>query len=112
MRERGEAFGCRELEPDGCHQARAFESPDAELKKLGLVRAGSLYILETETAVQQKPKEAKALIAEYKNAFVHTLDIKFSATRAKEMDDFIIELDHDIDQLNVELRYRPAVPTT
>jgi hypothetical protein len=89
---------------------RAADPGESKLRKLGLTRAGSLYVLEDESQAEQKRAEAQALIDAYKTAYVQTLDIKFAAARAKEMDDFNIELDHDIEELNVELRYRPARP--
>ena len=94
----------------GAGKVRGGEGPEAALTRLGLERAGSLYTLVCEADVQQKLSEVQPLFKDYAAAYALTLDIQFAAARAKEMDDLIIELDHDIETLNVELGYRPGRP--
>jgi uncharacterized protein with PIN domain len=91
-------------------RVHAAEGPEEVLKKHGLKRAGSLYVLEQEAVVRSKLGEAQSALNNYAASVRNRWAIEFSAARAQKLENDIIELDYEIGALNLELERTPAHP--
>jgi hypothetical protein len=82
--------------------------PEQRLKDLGLVPKGSLYVLQRESNVRDKLREAESSFDEYKSAFERMSDIQIGQARIRDLSQYIrVTLDHDIDVLDMMLRNQP-----
>jgi hypothetical protein len=90
----------------------ADESPGKRLESLGLKRDRTYYVLERESEVGLRLSNARSLFEQYSAVVNHKAGIQYDQARALQLDQYVIELDHDIANLWVENEHRPARPNS
>jgi serine/threonine protein kinase len=87
-------------------------SPDDRLQQFGLKRAAKVYILAQEAEFEQKFKNSRSAVEDYRSNLDRRFNIQLASERIQQLAQIIPQLEFSIRAFNQQLGARPARPNS